>query len=163
MWRTIKHTIWIAACLIVLSGCDGRNNNTSVPSSPVRLAFDLRARFATFYPPVYCSYVTVDKNGYHYGKDTYLLSMGDYYGFAGVVVFVTQGNTYAAMDLGCPHCLSKEQHCEVDGFYAKCPICREEYDLSLGIGNPTRGVSKEYLRRYEARLDAGGMVLRISN
>jgi len=72
----------------------------------------------------------------------------DYIGYAGLLVWVGMDNEYHAADLCCPHCLSPNKPVEVDGIWAKCPTCEEEFDLSYGYCSPRHGTSKYPLKRY---------------
>jgi hypothetical protein len=36
----------------------------------------------------------------------------------------------------------------VDGLYAICPLCEEEFDLSYGYAIPTKGKTKEAMKKY---------------
>lgn len=71
-------------------------------------------------------------------------------GYAGILIFAAMDANYHAYDLACPHCLSREQGVEVDGFFAICPLCGEYYDLSYGLAVPTKGIASEALRQYNA-------------
>ena len=55
---------------------------------------------------------------------------------------------YSAYDLACPYCYAKGhiESCMVDAPFANCPRCTEEYDISGGIGVPTKGIGNECLR-----------------
>ena len=163
MWRNTKHILPLMMLVaLVLCACRGQEETTSVPSSPVRLTIDLRqGPYVHFVKEAINTYIVVDSKGYHYNGQTYPLKAEDYYGFGGVIIYITTTKEYAAFDLGCPHCLNKATPTQVNGIYTICPICGEEYDLSSGIGNPTKGVTNEYLRHYTVSNDNN--VLRITN
>jgi hypothetical protein len=36
----------------------------------------------------------------------------------------------------------------VDGLYAVCETCGEEFDLSYGYGVPTKGITREPMKMY---------------
>lgn len=86
----------------------------------------------------------------------------DYLGFRGLLIYIAQDARYYAWDLACPNDLMR---IEPDGkntaMFAKCPQCKEEYDLTYGVANPVRGIGREALRRYSATFD--GTTLRIRN
>ena len=139
----------ILAVLGLLTACDGVNNN-SVPAYPVRLAIDTKiGAFVNFVPTALNTYVTVDAAGYHYNGNTYPLGALDATGYGGVVVYVNMMGSYDAYDLACPYCAlhARRQPCIIDGIFAVCPYCSEQYDLGSGTAFPTQGISKEYMRR----------------
>jgi nitrite reductase/ring-hydroxylating ferredoxin subunit len=57
-------------------------------------------------------------------------------------------NAYHAADLCCPNCVKREKPMLVDGLYAICPLCEEEFDLSYGYAIPTKGKTKEAMKKY---------------
>jgi nitrite reductase/ring-hydroxylating ferredoxin subunit len=89
----------------------------------------------------------------------------EYIGYAGLLVWIGMDGNYHAADLCCPHCIKNSKPVEVDGLYAICPICNEQFDLSFGFAIPTKGITDEPLRRYQTRLDNSftGLTLRIFN
>ena len=62
--------------------------------------------------------------------------------------WVGMDNSYHAADLCCPYCVQKNRPLEVDGFFAVCKLCGEHYDISYGIGFPTKGITDEPLKLY---------------
>ena len=123
---------------------------SSVPRYPVNVTIDTRSGvFVHFLPTALNTYVQVDAAGYHYHDEVVQpLSVLDAYGYGGVVVFVDI-NGYSAYDLACPFCASKGKcrPCEIDGAYAVCPDCGEQYDLISGTAVPQKGLINETLRR----------------
>jgi len=143
-----------------MAGCEGTTYRSSVPSRPVQLTVDTRAGiYVHFVPANVGACLIVDAEGYHFNKQTLQLTSTDYYGYAGVVAYVDFNNQYSAFDLCCPKCISKLHPCEVDGCYAVCPLCGEQYDLSFGYATPVNGISREALRKYRA--DYNGAILHI--
>lgn len=139
--------IWLLA-LIGLTGCEPTTLTSSVPTAPVQLTINTEAGlYVHFVPANIGEAVIVDGAGYHFHGQTLPLTSTDYYGYAGVLIYITQDQQYAAFDLCCPHC-RKRVPCTLDGFYLVCPTCDEHYDVSHGYGTPTKGVSNEALRKY---------------
>lgn len=141
-------TLSLVALSLILTACDGTTFQSSVPAYPVRVVIDTRAVFVDFTPENFNAYITVDREGY-YENGRFMLptSAMDAYGYGGVVVYVSM-NGYVAFDLGCPACALKQKKrpCSVDGMYAECPECGEQYELGSGYALPKKGISKEALR-----------------
>ena len=74
----------------------------------------------------------------------------DCIGYAGIVVIIGMDGNYHAHDMGCPRCLNRKEPVKIVGMYAECPNCHEQYDLSYGYALPTKGISREPLRKYTA-------------
>ena len=146
---TLRKTILFFVTLLFVS-CEGTTFRSSVPSRPVQLSINTAAgMYVHFVRENVGAYVVVDGSGYHFNGQTLPLTEGvDYYGFAGVVIYVDCNNAYSAFDLCCPHCISQMRPCEMDGCFAVCPICGEQYDLSFGYGLPVKGIGHEALRKY---------------
>lgn len=162
MLPIINRLILLLVLVLGVTACN-ENNSTSVPNSPVRLSVNTRMEYTGFVPTSLNSYIVVDSKGYHYNKNVYPLKYGEYCGFAGVIIYITMNGEYAAFDCGCPHCLDKTKPIQPNGIYAVCPTCHEEYELDYGIGNPTKGVTKEYLRRYTTSYNAATGVVSVNN
>lgn len=153
--RRLGQLIVILTAMVLL-GCEGTTFRSSVPTYPVRLTVNTQiGQFVHFVPENTYDFITVDKQGYHYHNYTQALAATDMIGYAGVVVYIDGAGNYNAFDLCCPHCLDPNRPTQVDGFYATCPECGEQYDLSYGLAVPTKGISKEYLRRYRV-INASG-------
>ena len=134
--------------LFGLTACENTVLSSSVPTAPVQLTIDTEAGlYVHFIPSNIGEYIIVDGLGYHYHNQTLPLTSTDYYGYSGVLVYITQDQKYAAFDLCCPHC-KKRTPCQLDGFFLICPNCGESYDVSHGYGTPTKSISKEALRKY---------------
>jgi len=135
-------------CILALYGCEGANFQSSVPAYPVRIDLDTKAVFVHFLPTAFGSYVTVNAEGYYFNGEFVLpRGVNDAYGYGGVVAYVGMSG-YTAYDLGCPNCAQKgkKSPCMVDGMFAECPVCGEQYDLAGGFAMPQKGISKERLR-----------------
>lgn len=133
---------------VLFAGCETRNTfRSSVPLYPVRVVVDTKTLFVNFMPTAFNSYITVTPEGYkENGKFVLPLSAMDAYGYGGVVVYVSM-NGYVAFDLACPECAAHGQKspCAIEGMYAICPTCGEEYELGSGYGLPRKGISHEAL------------------
>jgi nitrite reductase/ring-hydroxylating ferredoxin subunit len=115
----------------------------------VRLTINTRlGQFVHFVPEATYDYITVDRQGYHYHDYTQALAATDMIGYAGVIVYIDGSCRYNAFDMCCPHCLDPKHPVEMDGFFAVCPICGEQYDMSWGLAVPTQHIATEALRRY---------------
>lgn len=146
----------LALCLPLLTSCEGTTFRSSVPSYPVNIRINTQLGMYVTFTSVQ-DYIIVDRNGYHFRNQTLPRTDADAYGYAGVVIYITYDMQYAAFDLCCPHCLRANAPVEVDGLFAICPTCGEQYDLYNGIGNPTseERISNESLRRYSLIVSGG--------
>ena len=151
----------IVLCLLSLllsPSCKDTTFRSSVPTYPVRFAIDTRVGpFVHFANAAQNEYVTLTDDGYRYNGE-WVAARGalDAYGYGGVVVFLGMTG-YNAFDLACPYCAARGtcQTCTIDGIFAVCPHCGEQYDLGSGIAAPQKGISHEYLRRYNLILSDG--------
>ena len=147
----LRHSKLIVAflCLLGLCGCEGSSWQNSVPAMPVHVVIDTRGLFVHFTETNLNSYITVDADGY-YENGVFVKPTGamDAWGYGGVVVYVSMAG-YVAYDLACPLCASQSRKspCIMDGIYAECPHCGEQYELGSGYALPQKGLSKEALRR----------------
>lgn len=147
--KTLQFHIIAVVLGLLLTSCEDTTFRSSVPSRPVQLAINTAAgMYVHFVRENIGACVVVDYDGYHFNGQTLPLTGTDYYGYAGVVIYVNNNQDYCAFDLCCPHCISQLNPCYIDGCYAVCPICGERYDLSFGYATPAQGISKEALRRY---------------
>ena len=148
---------WIVILLICncIIGCEDLNRRSPVPHVPVNYTLYITREYPHF----------VIDNGYNTMTITQTKFEREYIGYAGLLIWVGMDGNYHAADLCCPHCLKPNQPLEVDGFYAVCPICDEHFDLSYGFAFPTKGTTKEPLRKYRTTLSATitGQTLRIIN
>lgn len=143
--------IAIISWMILFSGCDSNTTfQSSVPTYPVQFDLNILAEYPHFVPANGYQTMTITKQRYPQ----------DYLGYAGLLLW-TANNQYYAADLCCPNCVHKGGAVEVDGIFARCPVCGEEYDLSAGLGVPTKGISHELLRQYSATYDNYMGILRI--
>lgn len=147
-----KQFIGLLLAAWLLIGCEGTTFQSSVPPYPVRVVIDTRVgEFVHFQPTAINTYITVTRDGgYCYnGRMVLPLAATDPCGYGGVLVYIDIMGNYDAYDMACPYCAGKRQcvPCEIDGIYAKCPVCGEEYDLSSGVANPLHGIAHESMRR----------------
>lgn len=135
-------------CLLFAS-CEGTTFQSSVPAYPVRVIVDTKmGAFVHFQPTALNDHLVVNREGYTL-NDQFVMPLGvmDMYGYGGVVVYVGLFG-YTAFDLGCPYCAAHGacRSCTIDGIYAVCPECGEQYDLGSGYALPQKGISHEALR-----------------
>ena len=134
----------------LLAGCQDTTFRSSVPAYPVRISIDTKmGEFVHFQPTALGAYVVANQDGYFLnGKYVLPFPVTDAYGYGGVVAYVDLYG-YSAYDLACPNCASKGRKtpCEIDGAYAVCPHCGEQYDLMSGTATPQQGLINEALRR----------------
>ena len=154
--------IFAALCLI---SCKDQNSfQSSVPRYPVSVTINTNSgEFVHFLPTALNSYVLVDAAGYHYnGRVVQPLSVLDAYGYGGVVVYIDINGNYNAFDMACPYCAGRAllRPCLIDGIFAKCPECGEEYDLGSGTAAPQKGVARESLLRLTVSNSAGQIYVR---
>ena len=150
--------VLIPYSLLLTPSCDDTSFQSSVPRYPVHVVIDTNSGpYVHFQPTALNTYVLVDKEGYHYNGITYRRPVTDAYGYGGVVVFVNMLGGYDAYDLACPNCVAKAQKspCEIDGIFATCPNCGEQYDLGSGTAAPQKGIAHEYLLRLTV-INSGG-------
>lgn len=146
--RHLRVIVCLLALLLV--ACEGTTFQSSVPAYPVRVVIDTKqGAFVHFQPTITGSYVVANRNGY-FLDGTFVLPFGatDMCGYGGVLVYVDLFG-FSAYDLACPYCAGRGmcRPCEIDGMYAICPDCGEEYDLASGSAVPQQGISHEALRR----------------
>ncbi len=144
-----NHYISLLALCVMLISCENTTFRSSVPTAPVQLTINTEAgAYVHFVTANIGEYMIIDNAGYHYHEQTLPLTSTDYYGYSGVLLYVTNDQKYAAFDLCCPHCVKRHQPCALDGIYLVCPNCDEHYDISYGYGTPSKSISKEALRKY---------------
>lgn len=159
----MRKRLRIILAALALTACNSVPIDSPVPFAPVQIVINTKqAFFVHFIPQNINSYLVVNKDGYLLnGKDFLPRTFTDYYGYAGVVIFVNGNQDYSAFDLCCPNCVRFDHPCHVDGIFAVCPICGEEYDLSWGLGTPMHGISRYRMKRYNCMYS--GDVLTVRN
>ncbi len=151
----MKNIAFLIGLLFVLVACEDVNRRSSVPNMPVNYTVHITREHPHF----------VVENGFQTMTIIKKQFIEDYIGYAGLLIWVGMDNEYHAADLCCPYCVQRNRPLEVDGLFAVCKLCGEQYDISYGIGNPTKGVTKEPLKRYNTsyRNMATGAQLHIFN
>ena len=150
--------IFASLCVLVLGACeDPPIFRSSVPMYPVRITIDTNVgAFVHFIPTASYSHIIVNEDGYFYDGKFIQKPLGmDAWGYAGVVVYINMMGGYDAYDLCCPNCVYEQQACKVDGPFATCPLCGEQYTLGDGTAGPNKGIAKEQLRRLNV-MNSGG-------
>lgn len=146
----------IVLVMMLMAGCEGTNWKSSVPDFPIHLEINTNVgMYVSFVPENVSTYLIVNERGFHLNGITQPLTVTDAYGYAGTVIYIDGVHPYGAYDLCCPHCVRRNKPCEVDGMYAICPECGEEYDIYLGNGYPRKGISKEPLKEYKTIYNLG--------
>ena len=134
----------------MLVACENMTWQSSVPTYPVRATIDTRAVFIDFTPENTNAYITIDKDGYYEnGRFVLPVTVNDAWGYGGLLVYVSM-NGYVAFDLACPNCAAhgKKRPCDMDGIFAVCPECGEQYEVASGYAVPQKGICREALRQY---------------
>lgn len=145
MKKKILRFLFSLLLLGILPGCI-QQEKTLIPEASVHLELNL----------TYQDKALKVSQGYKiYTRDNVDQKIEEYgTGFGGVLVYhginEVGGESYYAFDAACPHCGRRDITLQVDSahLYAVCPNCGEKYDLLYGIGNPTLGISKVGLKRY---------------
>ena len=85
----------------------------------------------------------------------------DRIGFGGVLIVHGQDDNYYAVDMACPHEVDSniKINYSSDSGIAKCPTCGEEYDLTFGLGTPTKRISKESLKHYKVSFNGSDEII----
>ncbi|MBQ7191345.1 MAG: hypothetical protein IJS00_00530 [Paludibacteraceae bacterium] len=135
--------------VFIIAGCK-RDNQCDVPSYPVYFEMNIVSMYPHFVPD----------NGFQILTFTHKRYERDLIGYAGLLVEVGMDGHYHAFDLCCPHCLDPKQPVQIDGFYAVCPTCQEAFDLSYGLAYPTKGVTRQALRRFGTIYQYGILTIR---
>lgn len=145
-----RQLIFLFCLIIGLVSCEGTTFRSSVPAYPVRVVIDTRqGAFVHFKQETTSSFVIANRNGYFLdNKWVSASSATDAYGYGGVVVFVSFFG-YDAYDLACPNCAEKGacHPCEINGGFAVCTTCEEQYNLLSGSAAPQKGIAREALRK----------------
>lgn len=89
-----------------------------------------------------------DVGGYYYLDSR--LNEVDRIGYGGILIYHGKDNSFYAVDLACPHEISQTVKVGRPNELGicKCDSCGEEFDMSFGMGTPTKGIAKEALKHY---------------
>ncbi len=140
--RTLIRHIACFVFLLSLLACEDTVYRSSVPTYPVEMRLNIAGEYVHFVPDNPGQHLTFTKQRFP----------NEAIGFAGLLVCTGYDRFYYAYDLACPSCLSQSKHLEVDGMFAVCPICGEQYEFFNGLGNPTQGIVRENLRKYQTTI-----------
>ena len=137
-------------CFLILLACSCSKIESNLPEAPVYLRLDLRYEDKEL--------VGTTK----YKVYTAIRKPGEAVGISGILVVCGLDNNYYAFDLCCPHEAVKSIRLEPnDMCQAICPKCGTVYETGYGIGNPSSGVSKYSMKRYN--ITRSGQELLVSN
>lgn len=151
----MKRILIILGVALLSAGCKNTTFRSSVPSYPIHLEINTNVgMYVHFVPTSVMTYLIADEKGIHLNGVTQPLTVDQAYGFAGTVVYIDGFYPYSAYDLCCPHCLKRDKPCTINGMFAICPVCGEEYDIYSGNGVPTHGIGNEPLKRYTTTYNA---------
>ena len=149
--RCMVYGVWCMVLTMLLCSCEGTTFTSSVPTYPLRVVINMDlGQFVHFQNKTLGDYIEVHDDGFHY-HDQVVLPLGtNACGYGGVVCYVSV-NGYDAYDMACPHCAKQRicSPCTIDGMYAECPVCGEQYDLASGTAAPQKGLIRETLRRLK--------------
>lgn len=136
---------WVAiGCVLLgLVACDDNSYRESpVPYAPVQYTIHITTEHPNF----------MKDNGFQtLSPITERRFDNDFIGYAGLLVWVDGFNNYRAADLCCPNCLNRNKPIKIDGMFAVCPTCGEQFDLVSGFGTPQTGVTGYSLKPYHVR------------
>lgn len=138
---------------VTMLACESKSIVNPVPNYPVSMELNILAEFPHFTQSNIGASLTFTQPRYPTER----------VGYAGLLIFVNFNEQYSAFDLCCPHCVDRATPIEVDGIFAHCPICGEEYDLSYGLGVPTKKIAENYLRSYRTNFNSATGKLVIVN
>lgn len=160
--KLILRTWYLVLLSLILTACEGTTFQSSVPAYPVRIIIDTKmGPFVHFQPTNLNSYIIVNKDGYWMDEKFVLPTTAmDTYGYGGVIIYVSM-NGYVAYDLACPNCAAKgkKRPCSMDGIFAECPECGEQYELASGYALPRKGICKEALRKLSIMNSDGKLTI----
>lgn len=143
MKQLSKNIFLFSIFSLFLLSCDD-TYISSIPDYPVNLRLDLYTN----------PYNTIKENSNHYLIfDLNSPNYGGIYGigYGGILVFCGWDSKYYAFDLSCPYEHKQNIKIKPNGLgQAICDSCKTVYDISYGVGNPTSGKAKEYLKSYKA-------------
>lgn len=139
----------------VVTGCENFNRRSSVPDAPVDYTLNITREYPHFVVENYPNTIVI----------TQTKLFNEFIGYAGLLIWVGMDHAYHAADLCCPYCVKRNKPLTVEGMFAVCELCGEHYDISLGFGFPTKGITDEPLKQYNTSLIIGAAEkkLRISN
>jgi len=92
---------------------------------------------------------------------------GSYYfpnqGYGGIIIFhdlIDSANPFLAFDAACTHEISSTTRVVAnDSGIATCPVCKSQFILFGGNGNPIKGPAIEPLRQYKTTYTGGRIII----
>lgn len=135
--------------MVLLVGCEN-NQRSTVPSYPAYMDLNILGEFPHFVPD----------NGFQTMTFTARRFATEAIGYSGILVWIDMQGHYQAADLCCPVCLKQNVPVEIDGIFAHCPECNEEYDLSYGYALPTKGISRYALRKFKVSVQGSHLLIK---
>ena len=150
-----KYGLALLVGMLSLVSCQ-QDYQSNVPDYPVR--FDMDIQSYILLSPRYDPHFTLD-GGFQTRVYTEKITINEYLGYSGLLIWVDVMPQYRAADLCCPHCLKRDVPVHVDGIYAVCPLCGEQYDL-INMAFPTKGISDQPLRHYDVSYKDGRLSVR---
>ena len=148
--RRLLAILFVAATMLA---CESNSIVNPVPNYPVSMELNILGEYPHFTTANIGASLTFTTPRYPTER----------VGYAGLLLFVNFNEAYCAFDLCCPHCVDRNHPIEVDGIFAKCPLCGEEYDLSYGLGVPSKGIAENYLKTYKSSYNSASGKLVIYN
>lgn len=139
----LKRWFVIGCIALGLAACDDNSYRESpIPYAPVQYTVNVTTEHPNF----------MKDNGFQtLPPITERRFEEDFIGYAGLLVWVDGFNTYRAADLCCPNCLLRNKPVEIDGMFAVCPTCGEQFDLNGGFCTPQTGVTGYALKQYRVQ------------
>lgn len=157
----MKQTLYLF--LLVLFVACKQEPQIQIPQRPVNIIIKDEGILVHFFSGTWGDYVTADEQGLHYhGQTIYRQEGTGAFGYGGIVTIVTNNNNnpYASFDLACPNCYEKKAQpvrIKVEGIFATCPECGEQYNIGTGVGSPDKGISHYNLQRYTTTRNSGSI------
>ncbi|PKQ65896.1 hypothetical protein BZG02_02520 [Labilibaculum filiforme] len=81
----------------------------------------------------------------------------------GFIVVRTSTSQFVVFDASCTHDPESEEHLEIDGTYAKCPVCESKFSLLTGGWPFNNSVAEYQLKEYRSSYSSGNNTLSVSN
>jgi len=145
----MQRLLSIAMVCLLMWACESNSIVNPVPNYPVSMELNILGEYPNFTYSNIGAYLTFTSPRYPTER----------VGYAGLLLFVNFNEAYSAFDLCCPHCLDRNTPLLVDGIFARCPNCGEEYDLSYGLGSPTKGIAENFLKTYKTSYYNGKLII----
>lgn len=132
----------LAGLSLIFGGCDD-TYISSIPNYPVSMQLNLTSTYPTFKNSIN-RYLIFQKP----------VTASDRIGYGGILVYSGFDQEYYAFDLACPHEAKSSIRVKPNDIgQAICDSCKTVYDISLGLGIPVSGPSREMLRKYKTSVD----------